>query len=35
MEWFYEDDKEPSAFLKAENFLADGLIIALYLDGHH
>jgi hypothetical protein len=32
---FYEDDNEPPAFLKAENLLAYGLIIALHLDGHH
>jgi hypothetical protein len=32
---FYVDDNELSAFLNAGNFLADGLIIAIYLDGHH
>jgi hypothetical protein len=35
MKCFYEEDNEPSAFLKAGNFFADGLIIVLYLDGHH
>jgi hypothetical protein len=33
--FFYEDDNKPPAFLKARNFLAYGLIISFRLDGHH